>query len=92
MMDKLSICVITTKYIVTFNSTIVRVIHDDEGYWQFLGREDNLKDEDAMLVSLEEIIQLDSSLKAIINIPRSKMAIRENQSSPWVISDFKYEE
>ena len=84
MKDKLSTCVITTKYVVNLHSTVVRVIHDDEGYWQFLG-EETLKDEDAMLISLEEMLQIDESLITIMDMPRNKMALRKGIGSPWSV-------
>ncbi len=90
-MDKLSTYVFTTRYVIHMNSVIVRVIHDDEGDWQFLGEESDLKEEDAMIISLGEILQRDNSLIDIINIPRGKIALRNGYNQAWSIYDFKYE-
>ena len=43
--------VITTKYVINNNSPIIRVIHENDGAWQFLGKEENLSESEAIVLS-----------------------------------------
>lgn len=81
------IYVFTTKYVLKKGSPIVRVLHDEDGDWQFLGNEDNLQETDAMVVSLGEIIEFDVTLLEIINLPIGKQALRDNTGEVWHIYD-----
>ena len=59
---------ITTKYVVNNNSIIVSVFYDEDGDWQFLGEEE-VSEEDAIVVSIQEMIDIDKSL---VNLPDLK--------------------
>ena len=83
--DDLNTAVITTKYVLNGNSPILFVNHYDDGYWQFCGAEDNLQDEDFKIISLEEMIQIDSSILEISDLPYEGRAYREDMNSTWVI-------
>lgn len=82
-----NIYVFTTKYVIKKGSTIVRVLHDEDGDWQFLGDEGNLQEKDAMVVSLGEIIEHDTTLSEIMNLPKGKQALRNNIEDNWHIYD-----
>ena len=82
-----NIYVFTTKYVIKNGSPIVRVIHDEDGDWQFLGNEKNLQETDAMIVSLSEIIEFDKTLIDVINLPIGKQAFRDNVGNTWHIQD-----
>lgn len=79
--------VFTTKYVVKHSSFITTVLHESNGDWQFLGCEQNLDVNDAMIVSLGEMLNIDSSLQSIIDLPYGKKAIRDNINSKWAILD-----
>ncbi|MCU0471378.1 MAG: hypothetical protein MUF58_22615 [Arcicella sp.] len=84
--DNLNTAVITTQYILNKKSPILFVNHYDDGFWEFLGIESNLKDEDFKIISLDEIIQIDSSILEVSDLPYEGKAYRENINSPWIIS------
>ena len=84
--DDLNTAVITTKYILEGNSPILFVSHFDDGYWKFSGPEDDLPDEDYRIISLEEIINIDSSVLEISDLPYDGDAYRKDVNSPWEIS------
>ncbi|MBQ6286594.1 MAG: hypothetical protein IJK73_02930 [Bacteroidales bacterium] len=67
---------------------IIRVIHDQDGDWQFLGDECNLQEEDAMVVSLNEILEYDITLSDILFLPWGRQAIRERIGEVWHIYDY----
>lgn len=84
--------IITTKFVVNEGSLITRVIHDDEGDWQFLGIEQELCDSDALILSLSEILTHDPTLETIINLPIGKQAFRHALNVPWEICDYDEDE
>jgi len=68
------------------DSFITYVSHDIDGDWQFLGKEENLTTEDAMLVSMGEIIDHDPTLiKIIEELPQGKEAVRDEVNKEWII-------
>ncbi len=76
---------ITTKFIMKFNKPILHVIHDSDGDWQFLGDQD-ITESDALVVSFENILKIDESIKEIIELPIGYQAIRKNKSDIWKIT------
>jgi hypothetical protein len=83
--DDLNTAVITTKYVLQNKSPILFVNHFEDGFWQFSGAEKNLEDEDYKIISLEEMIEIDSSILEIAYLPFEGMAYRENVNSAWII-------
>jgi hypothetical protein len=82
--DPPNVAVFTTKSIV-FGRPVLRVTHDEEdGAWQFLplGGADYVKD--AALVSLREMIERDSTLAELADLPVGWCAERESPNSPWL--------
>lgn len=77
--------IFTTKYVIRNHSLVICVLHEEDGDWQFLGKEENLNDEDAMIISLGEMLEHDSTLREITSLPPGYKATRDNLSSPWKI-------
>ena len=64
---------------------ILYVSHDeDDGMWQFLCGKAHETD-DAKLVSLKSVFELDNSIGTLVDIPCGYYATRENQEDNWVI-------
>jgi hypothetical protein len=78
--------VITTKYVIYENSKIVYVINTEDG-WQFLGQED-VEENDALVVTLNTIIQLDPTITRVLNLNKGQQAFRNELSNDWEISAF----
>lgn len=76
--------VITTNFVVENNSTIVSVFYDEDGDWQFFGNED-VSEENAFLISVKQILSIDSTLNTLPNIRKGQTVIRNNINSPWEI-------
>ena len=74
--------VFTCCHIIEQSKPILYVKHDEEGDWQFLCGE-NHTTEDARIVALQEIINIDPSVSKISNLKRGQTAVRENQESEW---------
>lgn len=76
--------VITTKSIVTSDKGILLVSHDaDDGMWQFL--DGNTVDEkDALILSLQEIVQIDCTVNDIHDLPPGWIAYRIKRDAQWI--------
>lgn len=81
----LDTAVFTTKYVLESCSDIIFVSHDDDGYWQFQGSENIISDDDIKLVRLDEILEIDPSIKLLGNMDRGFEAHRLNKNSEWKI-------
>lgn len=79
--------VFTTRFVMYANSEIIRVIHEKDGSWQFLGKEENLKESDAVVISLGEMMDFDKTLNIVESLPRGKQALRTGKHSQWYIYD-----
>lgn len=83
--DSLSTAVFTTKYVLMNHSPILHVYHyEDDGAWQFSGEEDS-EEEDYRIVSLKEMIEMDSSILKLANMPLGYYAKRIDVNSEWEI-------
>ncbi len=75
--------VITTKDIVNGKKDILLVSHDEEdGIWEFLDG-DTAVEEDATIISLFEIVQLDESVNVLYDLPLGWLAYRQNKNLCW---------
>lgn len=72
-------------HILEKQTPILYVSHDeDDGMWQFLCGETHEID-DAKLVSLKEVFDLDNSVSALKDMPHGYYAERKTQDDNWVI-------
>jgi hypothetical protein len=81
--DKQNVMVITTKSIVINGNPILYISHDEEdGMWQFHdGTEAN--EEDGTVISLKEMLELDTSISEIADLPCGWYAWRNNINDTW---------
>ncbi|OOF84011.1 hypothetical protein BKG92_01395 [Rodentibacter ratti] len=81
--DQPNVAVITTKNILNKSSDILQVWHDkDDGMWQFLDGTD-INEEDALIISLKEIVELDNSILQLYSLPLGWVAFRNNRNAEW---------
>ena len=78
-----NVAVITSRKIMTGGDWIAYVWHDeDDGGWQFHGSEPTVV-EDAAIIALGEILELDSSIANLADLPVGWEAWRETSDSRW---------
>ena len=78
--DGINTAVFTTKFIVHDKKEITYVSHDfEDGAWEFFS-DDNFDnyEEIAMILSLDEIIQIDKSVLEIADLPLGSVALEKN--------------
>lgn len=87
-MSNLNDAVITTRFVLDDKSTIISVFKDNDGEWQFFGNEEGITEEDARVISLGEILEIDSSLKELLQIEDGSHAYRDSQNDEWKIQRY----
>lgn len=81
--DPEHVATITVKQIVGGHAPILLVCRDEEdGGWMFLTGSP-FQTEDAMLVALREIVELDPSTMELADLPEGWEASREFVGGPW---------
>jgi len=75
--------VITLGRVARGESPLRLVTHDDDdGSWQFLDGE-HVAEEDALVIALGEMVQLDPSLASLADLPIGWHAWRDDGSHDW---------
>lgn len=76
---------ITCRHIIENDDDILYVSHDaDDSMWQFLCGSSHSQ-EDARIVSLNEIFMLDNTVSQLANMPCGHVAERKNKNSDWIV-------
>ena len=74
----------TTRDVMCEREPILLVTHDeDDGCWQFISASGAIY-ERAMMVCLREVVEIDSSLRELADLPRGWEATRAGPGAPWV--------
>ena len=79
--------IFTTIQWLKDNAPIVRVIHEEDGDWQFLTRDIDF--ENGKLVSLSSIVKKDSTLNEIFNLDYGEEAERQFIGGKWIRRKFE---
>ena len=74
--------VFTCVHIIEEGKPILHVKHDDDGDWQFLCGGSHLT-EDARIIALQEIVNIDPSVNKVSNLRCGQTAVRESEESEW---------
>lgn len=81
--------VFTTRQVLNENLPILYVSHyEDDGVWQF-HHGDNVDIEDAMIVSLSKMVDLDDTLNQLFGLPLGWIATRNVINDFWVKKENK---
>jgi hypothetical protein len=75
--------VFTLRQIIDGSIPVLHVSHDaDDHGWQFLSLE-TPREEDAAIVGLSEILEMDPSLQELFDLPPGWRAWRRSIQDPW---------
>ena len=85
--EPMNTAVFTTKYVLEERKPITYVTHDsDDGAWQFFSNDEFDDFESvAKIVGLGEILEMDSSILELADMPEGYYAYRESLSEKWII-------
>jgi hypothetical protein len=82
--DPPNVAVFTDRRIVELGTWIYCVSHDrDDGAWQFHGPDGFADEENARVVALRTIFELDDSIGLLADLPLGWCAWRESVASHW---------
>ena len=88
--EERDLAVLTTKQ-AFIGDTILYVYHDEDGNWQFhTSLEPNL--DNSMVVSLDQITKLDTTINEIYYLPFGWRAWRDNKDGEWKSEEYPDEE
>lgn len=77
--------VITLKEILDGKKSVLYVSHDEEdGMWQFLDGSDELDIDNARIVTLGEMLEVDSSLSSLLDLSIGWKAERVDKDTKWL--------
>jgi hypothetical protein len=81
--DPKNVAVFTTRSVVVDRKPILTVYHnEDDGAWQF-HHDKEPKTQDAMIILLSEIVEIDDSVKQLADLPFGWLAWRSAKDKPW---------
>lgn len=85
--DEPNTVVILCSHVINRDEPILFVSHDeDDGIWQFLcGKTHEV--EDAKLVFLQSVFELDNSIETLAEMPCGCCATRKNREDEWIIRE-----
>jgi hypothetical protein len=81
--EEKNLCVFTTTQWLEHKSPIVRVIHDEDGDWQFFTKEVDY--DNAKVVALEQLILHDKTLNEVFDLEYGEEATRDFVGDSWRI-------
>ncbi len=76
--------IFTCCHIIEENKPILYVKHDVDGDWQFLCGATHTT-EDARIIAMKEVIDIDPSVSEILNLKRGQIAQRQSNDDKWNI-------
>lgn len=92
--------VLSTKNFINDQQPVLRVVHEHDGYWQFLTAEFLQADteekltaaeEGAMLVCLKDVVSRDTTLNALADLAPGEFADRGFVGDEWIRASFDEE-
>ncbi len=78
----------TCDHVINKERAILFVSHDDDGYWQFLCGSSDHSEENARIISLKEVTELDSSVNDLYELKMNYGARRATKEHKWDIFNF----
>lgn len=78
-----NLAVFTTASVLRREKPILRVLHDDDGGWQFLPDVEDISREEPKVVGLGEMISFDTSLRPLLCLGLNQVAVRASIDSHW---------
>ena len=72
-------------------ASILYVTHDIEGDWQFLCEHDSHTEENAKIITLKQVVELDNTVNDLYEMPKGVGAKRDSVGAKWIPFKLKAE-
>lgn len=79
--------VLTTSHVLCNGSPVTFVLYDEDGDWQLFGNEEVDEDENAYLVAVEEILELEPALRKLPDMQAGQAVVRDKESTRWYFAE-----
>lgn len=79
--------VLTTSYVLCNDSPVTYVVYDEDGDWQLFGDDEVSDDEEAYLVAVEEILEMEPALKKLPDMQPGQAVYREATNTRWFFEE-----
>lgn len=79
--------ILTTSHVLTTGSPVTFVLYDEDGDWQLFGDDEVSDDEDAYLVSVEEILEMEPALRKLPDMQPGQAVVRDKDSTRWYFAE-----
>ena len=79
--------VLTTSYVLCNDSPVTYVVYDEDGDWQLFGDEEFNDDDEPYLVSVDEILEMDSALRKLPDMQTGQAVYRQKDSTRWFFEE-----
>lgn len=75
--------VISSTYVLKEKQPVLHVVRDDEDEWQFHCGNHDYSSEKLMLVTLQNMLDYDSTLVEVADLPVNYFATRDSEQDSW---------
>ncbi|WP_165022413.1 MULTISPECIES: hypothetical protein [unclassified Dysgonomonas] len=75
--------IMTTSHVLCSGSPVTFVLYDEDGDWQLFGDDEVDVNEDAYLVSVDEMLEMEPALRKLPDMQPGEAAAREKDSTRW---------
>ena len=75
--------ILTTAHVLTNGSPVTFVLYDEDGDWQLFGDDEMGEDEDAYLVTVEEILEMEPVLRKLPDMQPGQAVSRDKDGTRW---------
>ena len=76
--------VFVSRCVVEDNRPMVRVVHDRQGDWQFIGPVDDPNEDGCKLSCFHCVVERDESIRSLARLAPGWLATRNGPGDPWV--------
>lgn len=77
--------VLTTSYVLCKGSPVTYVLYDEDEDWQLFGEEEIDENEDAYMIQIDEILEMEPALRKLPDLQPGQAAVRDKDGTRWYI-------
>lgn len=79
--------VMTTSFVLCNDSPVTYVVYDEDGDWQLFGDDEFQDDDQAYLVAVEEILEMEPALRKLPDMQPGQAVYRDKDATRWFFEE-----